>query len=232
MSDPSSFHTKLIEKYGPCEVWEIDGQRLRATKDIEFTNFGIYPDFDYIPRNELWLDKEAHPDECQFFIDHMLTQWKCLRKGLDNDKAIDKAYKVESSERQKAGDKTKVFDKEGKPHPDKVHVRKLGSTTDGLDIWLINGRLVRSAFFIDFVDGGHHIIYPWVPENEVWIDDDLYSHEWPYVLLHELHERQLMAKGWTYARAHPSASKIEFYCHHHPEHLSEELANLGFTHKI
>lgn len=230
MFDPAQYHLKLIEKYGDLEVWEIDGAKLRAEKDIEFTNFGLYPDFDYIPKNELWLDREAHPDERQFFIDHMLTQWKLLKQGYDNDKAVAKAYKVEVSERKKAGDKAKIFDTAGHPHPDKVHLKKLGETSTGLIVWLINGRLVRSAFFIDFVDGGHHLVYPWVPEKEVWLDDDLQPAEYPYVLLHELHERALMAKDWTYNRAHPSASKIELYCHHHPEHLAEELKNLGWQH--
>jgi len=229
MLDPRSYHIRKLEDFGEVTTWEINGEKLRAEKDIEFTNFGIYPDFDYIPKNELWMDKEAHPDERQFFIDHMLTQWKYLKNGYDNDLAIDKAYKKEASERQKAGDKNKVFDRAGGSHPENVHLKQLGNTKDGLEVWLINGRLVRSAYFIDFVDGGHHLIYPWVPEKEVWIDDDLRESEIPFVLLHELHERRLMAKGWSYNRAHPSASKIEFFCHHHPEKLPSELSHLGWN---
>ena len=228
MFSSDSFYIRKLEDFGDVSVWEIDGEKLRAEKDIEFTNFGIYPDFDYIPKNELWMDKEANPDERRFFIDHMLTQWKYLHKGYDNDTALDKAYKKEASERKKASDKAKVFDSKNHPHPENVHVKKLGETADGLEVYLVNGRLVRSAFFIDFVDGGHHLIYPWVPEKEVWIDDDLRESEIPFVLLHELHERRLMAKGYSYARAHPSVSKIEFFCHHHPEKLTAELKNLGW----
>jgi len=228
-SDVKQFHKKLIEKYGDLEIWEIDGEKLRSEKDIEFTNFGLWPDFDYIPKNELWLDVERDPDERRFFIDHMLAQWKTLQKTGDNDKAIAKAYKIEAAERAKAGDKAKIFDKAKHAHPEKVHLKKLAETTAGLVVWLINGRLVRSAFFIDFVDGGHHLIYPWVPEKEVWLDDDLDPAEYPYVLLHELHERMLMAKGWDYNHAHPDSSRIELYCHHHPHHLPEELAKLGWV---
>ena len=222
VSDVSKYHLKLIADYGPCQVWEIDGEKLRATKDIEFTNFGMYPDFDYIPRNELWLDREAHPDEQQFFVDHMLTQWKALRHGYSNAIALDKAYRVEKSERAKSGDMQKVQTSSD------VHLKTIGKTSHGLVIWLVNGRLIRSDFFIDFVDGGHHLIYPWIPQNEVWIDDDLQPNEYPFVILHELHERELMAKGWTYNKAHASASKIEFLCHHHPEKLVTHLHQLGF----
>jgi len=227
MSDVKQFHKRLIEKYGGLEVWEVDGEKIREKLDIEFPNFAMWPDFDYIPKNELWLDVGKDPDERQFFIDHMLAQWIVLKSGKDNAEAVNKAYRVERSERRKAGDKNHVFDSKGHPHPDKVHIKILGKTDSGLTIWLINGRLVRSAFFLDFMDGGHHLVYPWVPEKEVWIDNDLVSVEYPYVILHELHERLLMSQGASYNRAHPQASKIELYCHHHPHHLKDELSRLG-----
>ena len=222
MTDVSKFHTKLIHDYGPVQVWEIDGAKLRAEKDIEFSNFGAYPDFEYIPQNELWLDHECHPDEHKFFIDHMLAEWKALKHGYTLDQAIKKAYKAEQAERAKTKDMKKVESSSD------VHVKKLSVTDGGLTIWLVNGRLVRSDYFIDFVEGGHHLIYPWVPEMEIWIDDDLKPQEYPFVILHELHERSLMAKDWTYALAHADSSKIEFFCHHHPEKLSTHLLHLGY----
>lgn len=228
MKDVSQYHRHLVDKYGELEVWEVDGENIRQHLDIEFPNFAMWPDFSYIPKNELWLDVEKNPDERQFFIDHMLAQWIVLRSGGTNDEALNKAYRVERSERRKAGDKSKVFDGSNHPHPETVHVKKLGQTTTGLDIWIINGRLVRSSFFIDFMDGGHHLIYPWIPANEVWIDDDLVKQEIPFVLLHELHERALMTKGFSYNKAHPEASKIELFCHHHQSKLSEELEKLGW----
>ncbi len=222
MTDVSKFHTKLIHDYGPIQVWEIDGAKLRAEKDIEFSNFGMYPDFEYIPKNELWLDHECHPDEHKFFIDHMLAEWKALKHGYTTEQAIEKAYKAEQAERAKTKDMKKVESSSD------VHIKKYGQTKDGLTIWIVNGRLVRSDYFIDFVEGGHHLIYPWVPDQEVWLDDDLKPAEFPFVLLHELHERSLMAKGWTYDKAHADSSKIEFYCHHHPEKLTTHLLQLGF----
>lgn len=222
MPDVSRFHTKLVHDYGPVQVWEIDGAKLRAEKDIEFSNFGMYPDFDYIPKNELWLDHESHPDEHKFFIDHMLSQWKALKHGYTLEQATRKAYQAEQAERAKTKDMEKVDSSSD------VHIRKLSVTEGGLTIWIVNGRLVRSDYFIDFVEGGHHLIYPWVPETEVWIDDDLLPKEYPFVILHELHERSLMAKGWTYDKAHADSSKIEFFCHHHPEKLPTHLLHLGY----
>lgn len=222
MPDVSRFHLKLVKDLGPVQVWEIDGAKLRAEKDIEFSNFGMYPDFDYIPQNELWLDHECHPDEQKFFVDHMLAQWKALKHGYTNNEAIEKAYKVEKSERKKVGDVKKV------ESSDDVHIKKYGETTDGLTIWIVNGRLVRSKYFIDFVEGGHHFVYHWVPLNEVWLDDDLRPKEFPFVLLHELNERKLMSQGWTYDKAHENSSSIEFSCHQDPKKLPVELGKNGF----
>ena len=65
-------------------------------------------------------------------------------------------------------------------------------------------------------------------ENEVWIDNDLEELERPYVLLHELHERNLMAKGWTYSKAHEDSSKLEYHYRHHPNELHTALATEGW----
>lgn len=222
------FHHHLVDHYGNLEIWEVDGEKIRQELDIEFPNFAMWPDFSYIPKNELWLDKEHHPDERQFFIDHLLAQWIVLKSGQDNTTAVNKAYRVERSERAKAGDKAKVFDSKGQPHPNSVHEKLLSTTTTGLKIYLINGRLVRSAFFIDFMDGGHHFVYPWVPQDEIWIDDDLSPSEYPFVILHELFERQLMSEGHSYNYSHPKASKIELECHQQLKDLKTELNALGY----
>ena len=83
---------------------------------------------------------------------------------------------------------------------------------------------MRSGFDDDFTEGGHDYVYEFVPQNEVWIDNDLEELERPYVLLHELHERNLMAKGWTYSKAHEDSSKLEYHFRHHPNELHDALA--------
>ena len=81
------------------------------------------------------------------------------------------------------------------------------------------------------------ICFPFIPKDEVWIDDDVESREIKFVLLHELHERNLMAKGWCYDTdtitnlktgkikkpAHQDSSAIEYYCRQHPEELDKKL---------
>ena len=76
-------------------------------------------------------------------------------------------------------------------------------------------------FFVDFTHGGHDFVYNFVPWNEVWIDDEIEPNERGFVFLHEIHERNLMAKGMKYNPAHASSSKIEYYCRLHPEKLDK-----------
>ena len=115
----------------------------------------------------------------------------------------------------KAGDFVKTENKEGGVDLDKIHKEVIGHMGEAR-VWLVSGRLVRSVYFIDFVQGGHDKVYDFVPAGEVWIDDDLLKAEWPYVILHEINERRLMSKGMVYGRAHKRSSK-------------KELKKLGFA---
>jgi len=91
----------------------------------------------------------------------------------------------------------------------------------GLAIWIVNGRLERSVFDIDFTEGGHDYVYEFVPGNEVWMDDAIVEQERPSVLLQELHERNRMATGWSYDKAHAESSRLEYKCRHHPDELHD-----------
>jgi hypothetical protein len=92
----------------------------------------------------------------------------------------------------------------------------------------VNGRLVRSAFDIEFTEGGHEHVYEYVPRGEVWIDDDIHDDELGFVLFHELHERNAMAKGVDYDTAHEEASRLERHYREHPAELHEALAAEGW----
>jgi hypothetical protein len=110
------------------------------------------------------------------------------------------------------------------PNPEQLHVRLWKKLETPVSVWIVDGRLVSNVFDVDFTESGHDYVYEFVPENEVSLDNDLNEAERPYVLLHELHERNLMAQGWNYDRAHADASKIEYHCRHHPDELHASLA--------
>lgn len=219
--------SKAAER-GRFVIWIVDGTYIRAQIDEEFTNFGQHYRFKYIPMDEFWIDREAGHDELRFFIDHLLVEHRLMARGMPYDQAIELADRAERAERRKSADFRRVA-RSGLPDGRAVHERLWKSLADGVSVWIVNGRMVRSVFDIDFTEGGHDHVYEFVPSNEVWIDDDLAEVERPYVLLHELHERNLMAKGWDYDRAHADSSKIEYHCRHHPEELHDALIHEGWA---
>lgn len=229
----SSLKPPYIEKLddrGKFKIWIVDGAYIRGHVDEEFTNFGQHFRYPYIPEDELWIDREAEHDEHAFFIDHLLVEHRLMEKGMSYDKAIEAADTEERKERRRAGDMRKLTDKGAKlPDGHDVHERLWKTLENSLTVWIVNGRLVRSVFDIDFTAGGHDCVYEFVPRNEVWIDDAIEEDERPYVLLHELHERNRMAGGWPYSKAHAESSRIEYRCRQHPDELHDALATEGWT---
>ena len=223
-------YLQKLDDRGDLEVWLVDGVYIRGHMDEEFTNFGQHYRYNYIPLNELWIDQATRSDEQSFFIDHLLMEHRLMAKGMPYEKALPLADRAERKERRRAGD-VSLLTHHGQKLPDgqEVHQRLWKKLENGLSVWIVTGRLVRSVFDIDFTAGGHDYVYEFVPENQVWIDDDIMEDERPYVLLHELHERNRMAKGWPYSKAHAESSRLEYRCRHHPDELHDALAVEGWA---
>jgi hypothetical protein len=210
------------------QIWIVDGPFIRKSINEEFSNFGHHWSISQIPKDEIWLDREGHPDEQRFFIAHALAERGAMADGKDYDTARHLACNVEYKLRARSRDLREVAPPHGIPDPTRVHVRLRKQIFNGPAVWVVNGRLVRSVFDIEFTEGGHEFVYEFVPHGEVWLDDDVIEAEVGYVLLHELHERNLMAKGMAYDPAHESSSRLELHCREHPHLLHEALAAEGW----
>jgi hypothetical protein len=222
-------YNKRIEEREGLSTWAVDGAYIRGHIDEEFTNFGQHYRYKYIPENEFWIDQGTKSNEWRFFIDHLLVEHRLMEKGMSYAEAIVAADKEERKERRRAGDLDRLTVHGQKlPEGKDVHIRLWKKLKSGLGVWIVNGRLVRSVFNIDFTAGGHDYVYEFVPENEVWIDDDIEEAERGYVLLHELHERNRMASGWNYDKAHAESSRLEYHLRHHPDELHEALYSEGW----
>jgi hypothetical protein len=217
----------FYERVQGFDVWTVDGQYVRENLDEEFTNFGQHLNFKFIPARELWLDAENAPGEAPFFIDHLLEENRLMARGVPYDDALAKADEVERSERLKSGPgregSTLLSSGRTAELIARIHKTLLAEWSDGVKVWVVDGELVRDVFFIDFTEGGHDKVYKFVPANEVWIDDDVTPGERRFILLHEMHERALMSRGWAYARAHRDSSRLEFRYRHRPAGLDAAL---------
>ncbi len=220
-------YIRKFRDVGAFSVWIVDGKYVRSYIDEEFTNFGQHFRFKFIPKNEFWIDKENSGDESRFFIDHLLLENSLMKSGVKYKKAIETADLKEKKERSKSSfykRNVKLERKHDKKLIKRIHKSLLRRySNERIKVWVVNGELVRDLFFIDFTEGGHDKVYKFVPMNEIWIDDDLSKEELKFVLLHELHERNLMSKGEKYEKAHYSASEIEYHCRHHPKEIDKKL---------
>ena len=219
-------YIKKFAEVSGFTVWIVDGDYIRDNIDEEFTNYGQNYQFKFIPKKELWVDKERVGSEYKYYVNSMLTINRLLAKGVSRGEAIKISDKEERSERAKSAlvKKRIALKKYPKKLIDSVHKDLLQKySTKKIRIWIVSGELVRSLFFLDFTEGGHGYVYSFIPKNEIWIDDDIELDEIKFVLLHELHERRLMSKGMKYDRSHKASSRIEYYCRKHPKEIDGEL---------
>jgi hypothetical protein len=142
---------------------------------------------------------------------------------MNHKKAIKKDNEIEMKERLKDYLKeNKISDeKKLKKIPELARKKLLKKYSGKIKVWIVNGKTVRDLFYVEFTEGGHDKVYPFIPKNEVWIDDDDDENEIKFILLHEMHERKLMAKGMKYNPAH--AGKIELKYRRNPEGVDEKL---------
>ena len=80
---------------------------------------------------------------------------------------------------------------------------------DDCKICLVDGDKVRNEFDIEFALGGHHFRYPFIPKDEIWLEQTSTSNDLSENALHEVIERIYMQKKIDYETAHSYASSVE-----------------------
>jgi hypothetical protein len=223
-------HINIKSKDGKSiKVMIVDGDWIRTNIDEEWTNFGQHFRFKYVPEDEFWISKEIPQDEYKFYITHLIKEYSLMAHGKSYSDAITKADKIEHKERSKEDDLPTVLDpKTGRINYCKFHKELIKTLDNGLKVWKVDGKLVRDILDTEWVSGGHNCVYFFVPKNEIWIDNKVDDADIPYVLLHELHEHNLMKKGMAYSKAHADSSKIELYARKHITEVETLLQNEGY----
>ncbi len=215
-------YLNLLETIGQIRIFEVDGKWIRKHLNREYTNWAQGRDSRFkevIPPNEFWIDTGFNPDELQFFIDNMLTQWYLLGQGYSRTYAETEGIKVEERERKRGAVR------ERKPSPKNCEIKML-QRRDTLEIYLVDGKKVRK---IDprFCHGGHDLVYDYVPDKHVWIDNTAVVNEWLYLIIHEVGEHDDMAIGKPYNEAHKKWSRIEWECRWDAQELLRQQKQLG-----
>jgi len=100
-----------------------------------------------------------------------------------------------------------------------VKIKKMGSA-EGVDVWLVSGNKVAARYSDQWKHdnstddhnyiGGHHFVFDYIPENEIWVSDQDEESDRQRTALHEFVERKCMSEdGMNYALAHQEALKAE-----------------------
>jgi hypothetical protein len=215
------FNPKLMKRriltHADYTVYSVNGFAVRnvAKPDEEFGNFATTEDFpNLIPEGEIWISEKIAAREGVFFIANCLTQLSRNKRGISEDKAYEDGLEIERLLREKLNG---VKFRDGQPHskvPDEIYLESYVALPDPKEevmVWLVDGNLVRSYYKIDYTEGGHGYVYPWVPKLEIWVEDGVDHRELPYITAHEYIERRLMRDAHLgYDRAHEVCSAMEF----------------------
>ncbi len=142
----------------------------------------------YIPKGEWWLDARLK-DEKDFLI---------------RVESIDRPAKIKTGSEFRAYTKKQLLEKGPIPAFVQRTERRFGYR-----VVYVDGRVIRRYVDPEFTQGGHEVVYSYVPKGQVWIENALDPKEMPYVLHHEIVERKLMLRGKSYDIAHEYATVAE-----------------------
>lgn len=100
---------------------------------------------------------------------------------------------------------------------------------EGIQVWVVDGMYIRGHLDEEFTNFGQHYCFPFIPENEFWIDHEKNPQERRFFIEHLLVEHRLMAAGWPYSKAHADSSRLELRCRRYPDELHHALADEDWT---
>ncbi len=186
--------------------WLVDGTFIRNQLDIDFTNGAHALTRRYIPKRQIWIDREAEgAGELRFLIAHLLHEHALMAAGVPYLSALLRANRTERRLRR-----AELADPSLRLPAARDRVRrKLVGTLDRDQVWIVDGRGVRDRFDPNFTQGGHGLRYRFIPRREIWIDDAIAERELDPTLAHEAHELALMRAGMSYYDAHDRALAFE-----------------------
>lgn len=185
-----------MPRIDPSSVKLVDGFKIRQTLDPDFSTMHCHstainkyyiPKY-YIPEGEWWLDARLK-DEKEFFV---------------RAESIDRPRNVKTGTPFKVYLKNQLLKKGKIPN---YIVRQ--EWHFGYRLMMVDGSVIRQYVDPEFTQGGHDLVYFYIPRNQIWIEKALDSEEVLFTLHHERIERKLMLKGKNYDTAHEYATAAE-----------------------
>lgn len=174
----------------------VDGFKIRHTLDPDFASMHCHstainkyymPKY-YIPENEWWLDFRLK-DEIKFFLKlESIGRSKNIKNGISFREYLKKRLL-----------------KKGQI-PNYILRKELHLT---YRLVIVDGAVIRMYLDPEFTQGGHDLVYSYIPKGEIWIEKAIHPKEIPFILRHEIIERKMMTRNKGYDVAHEYATAVE-----------------------
>lgn len=198
---------KQSTRFGEFSVRLIDGDEVRnlGIKDEDFGDWATNAELPIIPTRQVWVNSELDESERSIATSAGLA----FLKGLRSRSASSKVAAWKAAERVERKMRGKANKKHPKTPPPEVYDDSIFPIDDGrVLVWFVDGDVVRDLYYDDWIEGGNHERYPWIPEGQIWIERG--QEDWPVILLHEFVECVAMRDGMKYDPAHMIASRLEY----------------------
>ncbi len=221
----SHIYIKKLDEQDGYTVWLVNGALVRKELDENFVEYDYHGHFRFIPEKEFWIDDEMSGKEYHLYIKRLLKEVSFLKEGVTVAEAAHKADAFEETLRQNGKRMQKILTSQNQEMLRRsLKKEKLKEYSSAVSVWLVDGPLVRSVYMLGYAEGGHDVVYAWIPKNEIWLEESLKTEERAFIVLHELHERYLMlSQKMSYANAHHGATIIEDHYRENRKGLEERI---------
>ncbi len=213
------------EQDGRFAVWIVDGNKVRDSVYHEWLYGGNGERYRFNPPNEIWIDNDISCQEYRYTLAHELRERHLMAhfawtyndahdSALELEDNLRLADSVECAQHEKGLGPVPPIDcdslKELARLPDRIklsHVYLLHfeNVEDSIEVWIVDGNVVRRDIFPDFGFSGNDKAYYFIPPREIWLDNSMSCEDVKFSLLTETKERSLMSNGLGYDSAYELA---------------------------
>jgi hypothetical protein len=218
------YYMGKADKYN---IWIVDGNQVRLNIFSSFLYGGNEQRYPFNPKGEIWIDNAISCEEYYLTLAHELNERHLMAKfGWKYITAHDSSLSLEQTirhsnekiclEHEASLKKVSPTDfsniKEIRGIPDSIQIQNIYRVPvgkrDGIDVWIVDGYMVRKNIYPDFGFSGNDRSYHFIPPKEIWIDGQVSCDETEYSIATELKERKLMEGGKSYDDAYSDAIDI------------------------
>lgn len=193
-TESSNADWEINRKIGPYDVRRVPTEAVSPeimTDGNSFSTYATHYDSPDIEPNTILIADTQSPEEQIYSMLTAIYELRGLSHGLTQDDARARAMAYQKTLRVRAAAIAGHESTVGVPeHPEAVHKERLGTTQDGLAVWLVDAAAVRREVGPGlFMDGANPATCQFVPPDEIWVSSEVPETDRVFVAAKEYVER-------------------------------------------